>query len=204
MLLYEYEAFPSPKRVRMFMAEKGIQGVKFHQIDVPGGEHRQESFQTKNPYGTVPTLELEDGTCLSETVAISRYFEEIYPDNSLMGKTAREKAMIEMWQRRVEQTLYDSIAAYFHHGTPGLGGLETYQNKEWGKKNLTLYMDALHKIDKRLSRYDYICGDEFTIVDITTYCAIYFASLIDIAIPKNLTHLNQWHKEISARPSARA
>lgn len=130
MKIYEFNAFPSPRRVRMFLAEKGINGIPFEEIDVPEGEHRGEAYLAKNPDGTVPTLALDDGSYISETVAICRYFEARHPAPPLMGETPTEKAEIEMWQRRVEQTLFDTVAAYFHHATPGLGTLELYQNKE--------------------------------------------------------------------------
>lgn len=91
MRIHEFRDFPSPRRVRMFLAEKGIEGIPFDQVNVPNGEHRQAIFLSMSPYGTVPVLELEDGTYLSETVAISRYFEERYPINPLMGTTAKEK-----------------------------------------------------------------------------------------------------------------
>jgi glutathione S-transferase len=120
MKLYEYEAFPSPRRVRMFLAEKGVE-VQRVQVDVPAGEHRSAEFLNKNPDGTVPVLELENGVYISETVAISRFFEEKYPQLPLMGSSAEQKAAVDMWQNRVEHSLASTLTQYFHHATPGLG-----------------------------------------------------------------------------------
>ena len=133
MKLYEYKAFPSPRRVRMFLAEKGI-NIPCEQIDVPAGEHRSPDYLSKNPDGVVPLLELDRGDYISETVAISRHFEENNPQIPLMGTTAEEKAAIEMWQRRVENSLFNTVATYFHHATEGLGEPDRYRNREWGEK----------------------------------------------------------------------
>ncbi len=135
MKIYEYQAFPNPRRVRMFLAEKGIDGITFEQVDVPEGEHRTDAFKAKNPSATVPLLELDDGAYIGETTAISRYFETVHPEPALMGRTPEEQAAVDMWQRRVEDGLMNAVGAYFHHATPGLGKIELYQNKEWGEKN---------------------------------------------------------------------
>lgn len=204
MKIYEFKAFPGPRRVRMFLAEKSVDDISFEQINVPEGEHREAAFLAKNPSGTVPTLELDDGRHISESVAICRYFEEQNPAFPLMGETPEEKAEIEMWHRRIEQTLYDSIATYFHHGTPGLGALELYQNEEWGEKNLERFLDAMGRLDDRLAEHTFICGEKFSIVDITAFCGLYFASLVNIQIPDAHMNLKRWHADISGRPSAAA
>ena len=109
-----------------------------------------------------------------------------------------------MWQRRIEQTLYDTIAAYFHHGTSGLGDLELYQNEDWGRKNLHRYHQSMANLNDRLGGRRFVCGDNFTIVDITAFCAVYFASLVNIEIPENLKNLERWHQDVLSRPSANA
>ena len=144
MKLYEYEAFPSPRRVRIFLAEKDIE-IPREQIDVPAGEHRTAEFLNKNPDGTVPVLELDNGEYISETLAISRFFEEKFPQHPLMGNTAEEKAVIEMWQRRVEHSLANAVATYFHHGTEGLGEADRFRNKEWGEKNKETALKAMQR-----------------------------------------------------------
>ena len=108
MKIYEYQAFPNPRRVRMFLAEKGIDGITFEQVNVPEGEHRTDAFKAKNPSATVPLLELDDGAYIGETTAISRYFETVHPEPALMGRTAKEQATIDMWQRPVEGGLMNA------------------------------------------------------------------------------------------------
>ncbi len=204
MKIHEYNGFPGPRRVRMFLAEKGIDSIEFEQVDVPAGEHRKDTFLSKNPYGTVPVLETADGQYISETVAICRYFEDVHPEPALMGDTPQKKAEIEMWQRRVEQTMYDTIATYFHQGTPGLGELETYQNAEWGHKNKERYEDALIRMDQHLEGKQYIAGDAYSVADITALCAIGYAGFVNMAIPPELENLTRWHSDVSSRPSAAA
>ena len=204
MKIYEYKGFPSPRRVRIFLAEKGIDGIDFEQVDVPKGEHRQGPFLAKNPYGTVPTLELDDGTHISETVAICRYFDERHPDRRLMGETPEEQARIEMWQRRVEGSMFEPAAAYFHHATAGLGDLELYQNGEWGRKNRDYLIAGMKKLDAALAETEFVAGDEYSIADITGLCAVDFAAFVDIPIPDECANLQRWYRAVSARPSADA
>jgi glutathione S-transferase len=204
MKIFEFRDFPNPRRVRVFLAEKGINGIPFAQIDVPGGEHRKPAFLARNPYGSVPTLELDDGTFISETVAICRYFEARHPEPHLMGETPEETAAIEMWQRRIEHTLFDTIATYFHHATPGLGGLEAYQNKEWGAHNRDLFLAAMEKTDTLLAEREFIAGDRFSIADITALCAIDYGGFVEIGIPAELTNLQRWYDAVSSRPGAGA
>ncbi|MEM9487536.1 MAG: glutathione S-transferase [Myxococcota bacterium] len=203
MKLYEFEAFPNPRRVRIFLAEKGL-SVPREQIDVPSGEHRQEPYVTKNPYAAVPALELDDGTMICETVAICRYFEGLNPEPALMGTSAEDRAVVEMWQRRVEQNLFDPFVAFFHHATPGLGALETYQNAEWGQHNRELGIATMKRLDQRLASSRFIAGERFSIADITALAGVDFAAFLDIPVPADHENLHRWHGEVSARPSASA
>ncbi len=203
MKLYEYESFPSPRRVRMFLAEKGI-NIPCEQIDVPAGEHRSPEYLSKNPDGVVPLLELDNGDYISETVAISRYFEENYPQMPLMGRTAEEKALIEMWQRRVENSLTNTVATYFHHATEGLGEPDRYRNREWGEKNKEKASSTMKQLNNQLAENKYIAGDKFSIADITALCAIDFAAAVNISIPDKCHHLTRWYSEVSQRQSAAA
>lgn len=204
MKLYEYNPFPNPRRVRMFLAEKGIENVELVQIDVPSGEHRTEEFIKKNPSAVVPLLELDDGTCISESFAISRYFESAYPKPYLMGTTPKESAVIDMWQRRVEQSLMGCVSTYFHQATEGLGALELYQNKDWGEKNREMAISGLEQLDKQLATNKYVAGDTYSIADITALCAIDFALFIKIEKLEDYPNINRWYDEVSKRPSASA
>ena len=203
MKLYEYEPYPSPRRVRMFLAEKGI-NIPCVQVDVPAGEHRSPEFLSKNPDGVVPLLELDNGNFISETVAISRYFEENYPQPALMGSTAEEKAAVEMWQRRVENSLANTVATYFHHATEGLGEPDRYRNKEWGEKNREKAISAMRQLEIQLAKNKFVVGDKFSIADITALCAIDFAAAVNIPIPDECRHLKRWYLEVNQRQSAAA
>ena len=134
MKIYDFEGFPNPARVRIALAEKGLTGrVQFVTVDVPGGEHKTPAFMAKNPAAAVPVLELDDGTTIAECTAITEYLDHLTGEPALTGRTARERAVIHMMQRRSEAGLLDAVATYFHHATPGLGpNIETYQCAEWG------------------------------------------------------------------------
>jgi glutathione S-transferase len=204
MKLYEFDGFPSPRRVRVFLAEKGFDAFESVQIDVPGGEARQEPFRSKNPLGEVPVLELDDGTCIGETTAISRYFEELQPEPALFGTTATEKAVVEMWQRRLESGLMGAALTYFHHATAGLGPLETYQNRDWGEKNRERTVATMYLLDKHLEGRTFVAGDNYSIADVTGLCAMDFAAYCKIDVPVELANLQAWYNRVSSRPSASA
>lgn len=204
MKLYEFNPFPNPRRVRMFLAEKGIKDVEMIQIDVPAGEHRSEEFIKKNPSAVVPVLELDDGTCISESSAISRFFEDTYPEPKLMGATPKESSVIDMWQKRVEQSLMGCTSTYFHHATEGLGALELYQNKEWGEKNREMVRAGFKQLNQQLATNKYVAGDEFSIADITALCSIDFALHIKIENLEDYPNIKHWYQEVSSRPSAGA
>lgn len=203
MKLYEYEPFPNPRRVRMFLAEKGIE-VPRVQVDVPAGEHRLPENLEKNPAAAVPFLELDNGDVISETVAISRYFEEQQPVPPLMGTTSEERARVEMWQRRVEHNLNQALGHYFHHATDGLGESDRYRNRDWGERNAEEALQTMRLLDRQLATHDYIAGDRFSIADITALCAIDFAQAVEIRIPEDCVHLQGWYERVSIRASAAA
>jgi len=203
MKLYEYEAFPNPKRVRMFLVEKGVDAERI-QVNVPAGEHREPAYVTKNPDATVPFVELDDGTVISGCVAISRYVEDSTNGNSLMGNTPASAASIAMWQRRMEDGLVDASTTYFHHATPGLGELEPYQIKEWGEKNGERVRATIANLDNQLASQDYIAGDAFSIADITAFVGYGFAKYVGLTAGIDAPHVDRWFANISERPSASA
>lgn len=204
MKLHEHDGLPSPRRVRMFLAEKGIEGVERIQVDVAAGEARRDAFLAKNSLGEVPVLELDDGSYISEAAAISRFFEAEMPEPPLFGTNAAKQATIEMWLRRIENGLMGGATAYFHHATLGFGLLETYQNKSWGEKSRERAVATMRLLDGQLEGRDFIAGDGFSIADITALCAIDFAQAIAIEVPAELANLRAWHDRISGRPSAAA
>lgn len=202
MKLYEQAGFANPRRVAIFLHEKGID-IERVAVDVMKAEHRTEAYKAKNPMATVPALELDCGTVLGETATICGYLEEKYPSPSLLGTTVEEKAVIDLWQRRIEQAIFNNLTTYFHHATDGLGELEPYQNAEWGRYCLERALANLEIVDKALDGQDYIAGT-FSIADITGLVALDFAEWMGVEIPGHLTNVNQWHKRLAARPSAQA
>lgn len=205
MRFYDAKQAPTPRRARIFMAEKGVNldDIEFVQIDIGKGENLGDEYRAKNPFGRVPTLELDDGTCIAESVAISRYFEETIPEPPLMGTDAKDKALVEMWQRRMEINLFLSVGMAFRNLSGYFADRETVV-KEWGevcRENAVKMFDFL---DKHLADHEHICGDTFTIADITALCSVDFARVIELRVDDDRPNLKRWHEAVSARPSARA
>ena len=150
MKLYDCKGAVNPRRVDIFLAEKGIE-IDRVQVDVFGGEHRSDKFRKLNPSCAVPFLELDDGVVISESTAISRYIEGQQPQPPLMGKTPQEQAYISMWQRRVEDGLLYAAQHYFHHATPGLGEPDRYRNADWGEANKQRAIETMRWLDKELA-----------------------------------------------------
>ena len=203
MKIHDFKGFPNPARVRIALAEKGLTDqVEFVHVDVPGGAHRTPEFAAKNPSAAVPVLELEDGTCISECTAITTYLDHLTGEPVLTGRSAKEKAVINMMQRRAEAGLMDAVGTYFHHATPGLGPkIELYQNREWGEKNRERAIHTMHYLDSVLAKQPYLAGDSFSIADITAFAALGFAAFIKLPVPAELTHLKAWQQRVAARPS---
>jgi glutathione S-transferase len=203
MKLYDGGRVPNARRVRIFLAEKGIT-VPMEPIDLGKKEHKSESFSARNPLQRVPVLELDDGTILTESVAICRYFEEIHPEPPLFGVGAVGRAMVEMWNRRAELELYLAVQAAFRHLHPGMAGYEVPQIAAWGEANKSRAMEAMRLFDTQLATNRFVAGDRFSIADITAFVSIDFLKPARLAMPADLAHLARWHAECAARPSAGA
>jgi len=202
MKIYDSQTAPNPRRVRIFLAEKGVQ-VPYEQVDIVKADNRGPEFRRKNPLGTLPVLELDDGTHLAESVAICRYFEEIRPDPPLMGTDARDRAVVEMWQRRMEFELFIPITQVFRNGHPFFAG-RIPQVAEYGEVCRKAAEGRLAWLDTVLAEREFVAGDRFTIADITALCGIDFGRVSKIRIQPEQTHLARWHAAVSARPSAKA
>lgn len=202
MKIYNSSTAPNPRRVRVFVAEKGIQ-IPYEEVDLAKAVNRGEEFRKKNPSGTVPVLELDDGTCISETVAICRYLEELHPNPPLMGVDAKDRAIVEMWQRRMELELLLPVADAFRQRHDFFKGKirQLPEYAELQKKNAE---DRLARLNNELANRKFIAGDRYTIADITALCAIDFGRVSKIAIQPDQTNLARWHAEVSARASAKA
>ena len=203
MKIYDVEGFPNPARVRMALAEKGVvDKVEFIPVNIMGGEHRSDAFRAKNPDASVPCLELDDGTVISQCTAITEYIDAAFDGPSLTGQDAKERAVVHMMNRRAEAGLMDAVGDYFHHATPGLGPeLETYQNEEWGEKRRETALSTMAYLDSVLSNSEFLAGDSFSVADITAFAGLAFADFAEIEIPAHLKHLMAWRETVAARAS---
>ena len=203
MKLYDGGRAPNPRRVRIFLAEKGV-SVPLVPVDMGAMEHRGGEVAARNPLRRLPVLELDDGTVLTESVAICRYFEELRPEPALFGRGALGKAEVEMWQRRVELNLFMPVSQAFRHIHPAMKEWEVPQVAEWGEANKPKALEFLVLLDAELALREFAAGDEFSIADITGLIAIDFMKPARITIPDELTNVIRWHNALRARPSASA
>ncbi len=203
MKLYNSNLAPNPRRVRVFLAEKGV-SIPRVEIDLGKLEHKGPEFSALNPFQTIPVLELDDGTRIAESIAICRYIEALWPAPNLFGLTPIEQATIEMWQRQLEFRLFLPIAQVLRHTHPRMAEMEAPQVPEWAAANRPKALQAMAIVDEALSERPFIAGERFTIADITGLVALDFAKPARIAIPEELVHLNRWHAALKARPSAAA
>jgi glutathione S-transferase len=202
MLLYTSKTAPNPRRVHVFLAEKGID-VPRVEVDIGRAENRGAEFLARNPIGQVPVLELDDGTRLAESVAICRYFEELQPEPDLFGRAPLERAQIEMWNRRMEHEIALPVFATFQMTHEFFKG-RVEQVPEFGAASKRKAIARLGWLDAELASREYVAGSRFTIADITALAAIDFGRVTGIRIAPEQKHLAAWHARVSARPSARA
>lgn len=201
MKIIETRTAPNPRRVRIFLAEKGVE-VPFE--DRPLDSLKTTEFTALNPMQRVPVLVLDDGTILSESVAICRYFEEVHPEPALFGRGAKGRAEVEMWNRRVEFGLFFPVAQVFRHLHPAMETLEVPQVAAWGEANRPKALAALAMLDERLGGSRYIAGDAYSIADITALVAVDFMKPARIPRPAEFTHVERWYRDVAGRPSAKA
>ena len=203
MKLYDAGRAPNPRRTRIFLAEKGID-VPSEQVDMMAKEHKTPEYTAINPLQRMPALVLDDGTVITESIAISRYFEALQPEPPLFGVGAKEIAEVEMWNRRCELNLMFPVAQVFRHTHPAMKELEVPQVAEWGEANRPKVVDFLKILDTQLKTHRFVAGERFSVADITALVAIDFMKPSKIALPEGLDNLQRWHAEVSARPSAKA
>lgn len=203
MRIIETRRAPNPRRVAIFLAEKGID-VPREERDLMSGDLKQDDFSAVNPWQRVPVLILDDGTAISESVAICRYFEELHPEPPLFGTGALGKAQVEMWNRRVELGLFSAVASVFRHLHPKMAHLEVPQVTPWGEANKEKVENELTKLDRRLAESAFIAGGSYSIADITALVAIDFMKPAKLTAPESHSHVMRWYREVSSRPSASA
>jgi glutathione S-transferase len=205
MKIYDWHTGPYPARVRIALAEKGLRPrVDFVSVDLWKGEHKTPGFLAKNYSGTLPVLELDDGTLLAECTAITQYLDTLDGNPSLTGRTPLEQGVIHMMSRRAELELLDPISVYFHHATSGLGPqVELYQNKDWGLRQRDKGLRGMGYFNALLEHQPYVAGEAFSMADITVIGGLIFAALVDISVPETYHALRAWHEKVQQRPSVR-
>jgi glutathione S-transferase len=191
---------PNPRRVRIFLAEKGVM-LPVEPIDLGAQAHKSPAFRAINPMQRLPALMLDDGSVIAESIAICRYIEALHPAPPLFGDDALETAVIEMWQRRVELHLLMAVSNVFRHLHPAMAPLEVPQVAAWGEANKPRVLDFLAFLDRELSNRSYVAGACFSVADITAVVAVDFMKPAKIIVPEKLGHLRRWHAQVSARPS---
>ena len=203
MKLYDGGRAPNPRRVRVFLAEKGVT-IPTEQVDLGALAHKAPAFTTINPLQRVPALVLDDGMILTESIAICRYIEALHPEPPLFGTGAKEAAIVEMWQRRVELHLLFPVAHVFRNSHPAMKEMEVPQVQAWAEANKPRVLEFLTLLDGELKGRRYIAGDRYSVADITGLVSIDFMKPAKLAVPETLGDLKRWHAEVSARPSAQA
>ena len=203
MKLYDTQRAPNPRRVRWLMAEKGIEDMEIVQVDLLSGQHRTPEYRSKGGAPHVPALELDDGTCISESIAICRYLEALHPEPNLFGRDAREQAEIEMWTRRVEMYLSTPMMLTVRFTHPALAALEEPKPEvaAYNRDGAERYMKVL---DRRLADRAFIAADRFTIADVVAVTGVDFGRLIKYRPPEEYSHFNRWLEACRARPAAKA
>lgn len=202
MKLYDLKAGLNTRRVRIFLSEKGI-AIPTVEIDMMSGENKAETFLAKNPMGTMPVLEFDDGTYLAESIAICRYFEELYPDPPLFGRGTLERARIEMWNRRMELEIQRPLQDVFINTAP-MWKTRRQQVPEYGRVMQAHVLERMAWLNRELATRRYIAGDDYTVADITAQCAFLLGKHTGTPIPEDMTDLLRWYGEVTSRPTARA
>ena len=202
MIFYDGGGAPNARRVRIYLSEKGLD-IPMKTIDIMKGEHKTDEYKKISPLSQVPALELDDGTFITESIAICRYFEALNPDPNLMGTDPNEIAIIEMWQRRLELLLMIPIASVFRHGHPAMKHLEN-QVIEWSEANKPRILSFYNWLDKQLKGKDFICLNRYTLADVTALTCFEFAKWPKINIPEDCLNLKKYYQMLSDRPSAKA
>ena len=203
MKLYDSKGAPNPRRTRIFLAEKGIT-LPTEQVDIMTMQHKTPEYAAINPLQRMPALVLDDGTIITESVAICRYFEIQQPDPPLFGVGAKEIALVEMWNRRADINYFANVAAVFRHLHPAMKELEVPQVPAYAEAMRPRAIWFLEMLDRELASREFIASEHYSVADITALVAVDFMKPARLVMPDGLTNVKRWHAGVSARPSARA
>jgi len=202
MILHDLSAGMHPRRVRIFMAEKGL-SIERREVDAAGGANARPDFLRLNPLGKLPVLELDDGSAIAESLAICRYLEAMQPLPSLMGRTSQASAHIEMWTLRMDHELSQPIALTFVHSSDFYRGRveQVPEVASWARGRA---LQTMTWLDGELAGRNHIAGEDYTLADIVAQCACVLGKAVGLRIAPEMTHLSRWFAQVSARPTARA
>lgn len=200
MKLYHSPTAPNPDRVIYFLRAKGkLDAVELEEISIMKQEHKRPGYREVSPYAQVPALTLDDGTNITESRAICTYFEGIFPEPNLMGTDPKEKALIEMWDRRVEMMFFIQFAGWFRNAHPAMAPLEVPQSAEAAAKSEKAARKMAERFNEHLASNAFVAADRFTIADITLYITCGFCRVMKWAPHKELPNLGRWHAQMTAR-----
>lgn len=211
MKIYDRPGFPNPARIRIVLAEKGLDHqIEFVSVDLMAAEHKQPDFLAKNPAGVLPVLELDDGTLISEATAITEYLDNLDGTPTLTGDTPKAKGLVHMMQRRAEAFVLDPVGLYFHHATPGLGpALQAFKSPDWaaraemGQREAQKVSRGYEYFDALLREQPFLAGDRFSMADITLFAGLMFADAAGLSAPASLVALHDWRRRVADLPSVR-
>ena len=203
MKVYDAAIAPNPRRVRWVMAEKGVTDIEVVPVSIPEGEHKRPDYLAKAGLPNLPMLEMDDGTTITESIAICRFLESHYPEPNLFGRDPKETAVIEMWTRRAEMLVATPFMLGVRHAHPGFAALER-QVPEVAAWNQQTGLGALKVLDRRLGESEWLGADRLTIADIVAFIGIDFARIVRLRPPEELTHVTRWAAAMRERPAASA
>jgi glutathione S-transferase len=203
MKLYSASRAPNPRRVLIYLAEKGL-NIPIEEVDIGALEQKSDAFTALNPFQRTPVLVLDDGMAICESIAICRYFEELHPEPPLFGVGALERAMVDMWQRRLELGLLLHVANAFRHAHPYMAKMEVPQIAELAKASPAKALEVMAIVDRELKDRPFIAGERMSVADITGLVALDFTKVARIKIPEEFAYLRRWREALAARPSAKA
>lgn len=203
MRIYDWYDGPYPARVRIALAEKGlISDTEFVPVNLWTGEHKKNEFLAINYSGTLPVLELDDGTLIAECTAITQYLDVLSAPRTLTGTTPAEQGIIHMMTKRAEIEFLDAVSVYFHHATPGLGPeVELYQNPEWGNRMRDKAVQGMHYFNRILQTQSFVAGETFSMADIAVIGGMIFSALVNLPVPSECGALREWYERMQARSS---
>lgn len=209
MKFFDFAPAPSPRRVRIFIAEKGLT-LETVQVDLRKGEHRQEAYANINPTMTVPAVVLDNGTVISEAIACCRFLEAAFPEKPLMGRNAEEQGVIAMWEHRCEIEGFLAVAEAFRNSTPGMKGralpgpVDYEQIPELAERGKARVAQFFAMLDERLGASRYVAGEQYSVADITAFVSVDFAGWLKLIPDPSQQHLLRWLDDMRSRPSAKA